>query len=134
MHGEGGACMVKGGIHGKGGHAWQRGAACMAKGGMHGEWGVCHEGGMHGEGGAYMAKEGMHGKGGMCGRGEGGGHVWQESHCSGRYASYWNAFLLCVISVISMLELMHYISSIHIASVAFMPNGSIYADNNQTKI
>ena len=31
--------MVKGDMHGKGGHAWQRGA-CMAKGG-HGWQGVC---------------------------------------------------------------------------------------------
>ena len=39
MCGEGGhawrevvACVVKGGVHGKGGHVWQRGV-CMAKGG-----------------------------------------------------------------------------------------------------
>ena len=46
---------------------------------------------------------GMYGWGGMCG----GGHVWhrgmhgggvhgrRDSHCSRRYASYWNAFLFC---------------------------------------
>ena len=40
-------------------------------------------------------------KGGMCGRGAcmaegcawGGLHGRRDSHCSGRYASYWNAFL-----------------------------------------
>ena len=46
-------------------------------------------GGMHG-GGDHAWRGGMHG----------GGHVWQrgvrsrrDGHCSGRYASYWNAFL-----------------------------------------
>ena len=59
-----------GGVHGKGGHAWQR--ACMGvTGGMHG-MGVCVAG-------ACMA-------GGVCRK--------RDGHCSGRYASYWNAFLL----------------------------------------
>ena len=33
-----GACMAKGGVHGKGGHALQRGV-CVVKGGMHGKGG-----------------------------------------------------------------------------------------------
>ena len=33
-----GACMVKGSMHGEGGHAWQ-GGMCMTKGGMCGEGG-----------------------------------------------------------------------------------------------
>ena len=77
----GGACMA-------GGHVWQ--GACMAGGvcmarecvwqgvGMAGR--LCGRGDMHGRG-AFMA-------GGMC---VGGMHVIQSM--SGRYASYWNAFL-----------------------------------------
>ena len=47
--------MAKGGMHGEGvggvGHAWQRGA-CMVKGGMCGKGGTCMvKGGMHGKGG-----------------------------------------------------------------------------------
>ena len=63
MHGEGGACMAKGGVCGKGGmcgeggHAWQKG-------------------GVHGKGGACMAKGGMHGKGGCAW--QKGGHAWYE--------------------------------------------------------
>ena len=76
--GGGGACMV-------GGHVWQ---------------------------GVRCGWQGVHGGGGIRGRGTcGGGHVWQgvcmaggcvakggmrgrrDGHCSGRYASYWNAFL-----------------------------------------
>ena len=66
---KGGACVVKGGMCGKG--------VCMAKGGMH-DKGAC----MVGEcawWGACMA-------GGVCGR--------RDGHCNGRYTSYWNAFLL----------------------------------------
>ena len=53
-------------------------------GDVHGR-GVCMAEGMHGRGaciaaGACMAGEGMHDK--------------RDGHCSGRYASYWNAFLL----------------------------------------
>ena len=54
----------QGGMHGEGGHAWQRGA-CMAKGGMHGKGEACMaKGGMHGKGGcawqrgACMVKRG----------------------------------------------------------------------------
>ena len=56
--------------------------ACMA--------GTCVVGGMHCRGvcvamGVCMAG-GMHVRGCVCGR--------RDGHCSGRYASYWNAFLL----------------------------------------
>ena len=69
-------CMVVGVIHGCGGHAWF--------------WG-----GMRGCRGACMVVGGVHG---------GGGHAWwrggascvgydEIQSMSGRYASYWNAFL-----------------------------------------
>ena len=65
MHGRG-ACVAKGGVHGKGGCAWQRGA-CIAKGRhvWQGEGGVC------GWGCAWLG--GMHGEGGVHGE---GGHAW----------------------------------------------------------
>ena len=82
-----GVCMAKGGMCGEGGRACMVKGACVAKGGMHGE------GSMRGEGGVCVAK------GGMCGK---GGHAWQRGgmcgmhgrSLRGRYASYWNAFLL----------------------------------------
>ena len=53
-----------------------RGEGGMVKAGM------CGEGGMHGRGACMTA--------GMCGR----GHTCRrDGHKSGRYASYWNAFL-----------------------------------------
>ena len=66
-----GACMAKGGMHGKGEGAWHEGCA----------W---QKGGMRGEGGAWQR-----------------GHAWYAHPPSmiygrsmrGRYASYWNAFL-----------------------------------------
>ena len=71
-----GVCMVLfGGMRGcsQGGHAWLLPGGCMvAPGGMHG----CSRGGMRG-----------------CSR---GGHAWffdEIRSMSGRYASYWNAFL-----------------------------------------
>ena len=101
-----GVCLSTGGWH-----AWW--GACMA-GGVCGRgcaWqGACVAGG-------HTWQGGMHGGGGMCGRGHawwgaciavGGGHVWQGEcawcwgmcgryyeiwSMSGRYASYWNAFL-----------------------------------------
>ena len=69
-----GACMA-GGMHGGGG--WQR--ACMA--------GACMMGCMHGRGYEWQG-------GGVRGRTDG--------HCSGRYASYWNAFLS--VSCFSVIE------------------------------
>ena len=74
---KGGTCMVKGACMAKGGHAWQRGGHAWWRRGMHGRefaWqGACVAGGC-----AWQ--------GGMCGR--------RDGHCSGRYASYWNALLL----------------------------------------
>ena len=89
VHGGGG---VPGGGACVGEHAWQ--------GDMHGRKGM-HSKGVHGRGACVY----VHG-GGMCGRGACmvGEHVWQgacvaggmhgrrDGHCSGRYASYWNAF------------------------------------------
>ena len=70
MHGRGGGACVVGGMHGRGvcmvGHA-----ACMVGGGM------C--------GGGHVRQRGVHGGGGVRGR--------RDGHYSGRYASYWNAFL-----------------------------------------
>ena len=44
-------------------------------------------GGMHGEGACVVGS--MHGRG-LCGMGV---HGRRDGHCSGQYASYWNAFL-----------------------------------------
>ena len=72
MRGEG-ACVVKGGMRAKGGHAWQRGA-CVAKVGHVWQRGACMMKGV------CMAK-------GVC-------MGYDEIRSmSGRYASYWNAFL-----------------------------------------
>ena len=111
-------CVAKEGMHGKGGHVWQRGCVCGERV-MHGRGVVCAwwRGWGHvwwGEG-SWMVKGGMHGErecawqGGLAWwRGHawhggvhstGGGHVWRghacrrDSHWSGQYASYWNAFL-----------------------------------------
>ena len=84
MHGE--ACVV-------GGHAW--GGMC---GRGHAWWGACVAGGMVG---------GMHGGVGVC---VAGGHVCHGRYhgirsMSGRYASYWNAFLFLVVLRITSLSL-----------------------------
>ena len=76
MHGRGvvydGGTCVAGGVHGEGVYV---AGVCVWQGGMdgegHGWWGACVVGGMHG--------------GGHRGR--------RDHHCSGRYASYWNAVL-----------------------------------------
>ena len=78
----GGACMVA-----PGGHVWfySRGHAWFYLGGMHGLiWGACMVlfGGMHG-----FIQGGMHGFFSFFGYNE-------IRSMSGRYASYWNAFLL----------------------------------------
>ena len=65
----GGACVIGGGMRGRG-HAWQ--GTCVAGGGGH----------------AWL--------GGRCAW-RGGMRDRRDDHCSGRYASYWNAFLLYVI-------------------------------------
>ena len=116
MHGRGacmagcvcstGACMA-GGIHGRG--------ACMAGVGcVHGR-GYMAVRGMHDRGCVWQGAWQGSMEGGVCGRGAcmAGGHAWQEGHAwqggvhgggvcgryyeirsmSGRYSSYWNAFL-----------------------------------------
>ena len=73
-----GACMVKGDMWAKGGGMRGKRGACVAKG-------ACVV-----KGGACMAKGGVHGEGvSMCG-------IQRDTEIrsmSGRYASYWNAFL-----------------------------------------
>ena len=64
-----------------GGHAWQ--------GGMRGR-GVCMVGGMHGRGHALWG----HAWQGACMVGGMRGRYYEIRSMSGRYASYWNAFLL----------------------------------------
>ena len=62
---------------------------------MRGRGGACMAGGVHSRG---DVAGGMHDIGGCVA----GGHVWlgggmhgrRDDHCSGWYASYWNAFLL----------------------------------------
>ena len=92
MHGCQGACVVVEGC------AWLPGGACMVAGGRGCAWqrGVCmvKRGACMAKGGACMVKWGVHGKGGMCSeRGVCVGYDEIRS-MSGRYASYWNAFLL----------------------------------------
>ena len=108
----GGVCawLLRGGMHGcSGGHAWLLGGACVvAPGGMHGcsrgacvvapgghawlLWGACMvaPGGVHGcsEGHAWLLR-------GACVVARGGvrGFFDEIRSMSGRYASYWNAFL-----------------------------------------
>ena len=100
-----GACMA-GGIHGRG--ACMAGGVCMAGGTW--QWGACMSGGVYGRGrgrGAWkgvcvaggLAWQGdMHGRRGMHGRGVSMAGVcvaryYEIRSMSGRYASYWNAFL-----------------------------------------
>ena len=123
MCGREGGMPGRGGVRGRGAcmhggeHAWQGGVCgggCVAGG-------VCVAGGMHGRGHAWKRRACV--VGGMCGRGvcmaagcawQGGacvavGHAWRWHVCHasppshtmrygrsmrGRYASYWNAFLL----------------------------------------
>ena len=70
-----------GGMRGGEGGAWQ--GAVRGVGGMHGGghvwWGACMVGGCVAGGGAWQR--------GMCGR------YHEIRSMSGRYASYWNAFL-----------------------------------------
>ena len=68
--------MTKGGCAWSGEHVWQ---GVYMVGGMHGGWVcvVC--------GGGSMRDRGPCMAGGMGGR--------RDGHCSGRYASYWNALL-----------------------------------------
>ena len=89
VRGRGAVCIA-------GRHAWQRGdmcdrGACMAGG--HVWW----EG--HAWQGGHVLQGGVHGRvhawqGGVCM--VGGMHGRRDDHCSGRYASYWNAFLFII--------------------------------------
>ena len=119
----------KGGMPGcSGGHAWLLWGGWLLQGGVHGcSWGVrgCSWGGacmvalggMHGcsgghawllPGGCMVALGGMHGcSGGVCGI-QRDTEIWSMS---GRYASYWNAFLfllfllfLCI-SLVFLIEI-----------------------------
>ena len=65
---------MAGGVHGGGGGH----AACMA-GDMHGG-GACMAGRLVWQGVCMVGGRGVHGR--------------RDGHCSGRYTSYWNAFLL----------------------------------------
>ena len=80
----GGGCVWQGGMYGRGG-AWQGGRAWQGhawQGGMH-SMGLCMAGGsVHGGGHAWQ--------GGVRGR------YYEIRSMSGRYASYWNAFLLFI--------------------------------------
>ena len=111
MHGKGG-----GGMYGKGEHAWQGSHAWR---GVHGRK-VCMAGGMHGRG--VCVARGIHDSGvcmarGVCGREvHGRGCTWQggmcgrrDGHCSGRYTSYYNAFLfiMIIVNAESLLQKMH---------------------------
>ena len=95
-----GVCMAKGEC------AWQ--GTCIPGGGVHGREGVHGWGGMHGKGACVAGVwQGEHvWQGASMGERCHGGHAWQlrhawhggmhgrkDSHCSGQYASYWNAFL-----------------------------------------
>ena len=71
---------MAGGLHGRGHVGGMHGRRGMAVG-MCGR-GACMAGGMHG---------GVGGGGGMHGR--------RDGHCSGWYASYWNAYLFIAINV-----------------------------------
>ena len=59
---------------------------CAWQGGMHGG-GACVAGGVHSRRGHAWQEGGMHGWGGVRGR------YYEIRSMSGRYASYWNAFL-----------------------------------------
>ena len=63
----GGSAWRSGGMHGKGGHVWWGGRAWWQRG-------------------CAWWKDRM-----LWAR----GRVWEGGYCSGRYASYWNAFLFC---------------------------------------
>ena len=80
--------MVVGGMHGCWGECVVAGGSVWLLGGMCGCQGVCMvAGGMHGCQGACMVVGGMHGCRGAC-------IGYDEIRSmSGRYESYWNAFL-----------------------------------------
>ena len=88
----GGACMPSGGV-------WL--GVCMCPGGVHGEGGCMAKGGAWWRGacmvkGACVAKGGMHGEGRACVECTPTSTRYSRS-MRGRYASYWNAFLLFLV-------------------------------------
>ena len=88
-----GACMVVGGVCGCGGCVWLLGGihGCGVGRGVHGCWGVS------------MVAEGMHGCWGVCVVVGGGCIGYNEIRSmSGRYASYWNAFLFILFSFLKV--------------------------------
>ena len=91
-----GACVVKGGMHGEGGHVWQRGA-------VHGEGGMCGKG----RGGACMAKGGMCGEGGAC-------VVCTASHCTG--AMHPTGMHSCLLAALALIIGYSIYLYIHIAN------------------
>ena len=86
----GGHAWSPGGMHGCGGHAW-------LLGGMHGYWGACVVAGGHAWlPGGVLGCCGV----GVCMVGRGACVGYNEIRSmNGRYASYWNAFLLYVVLV-----------------------------------
>ena len=86
-----GACVVVGGMHGCGGGVWLWGVhGCRGHVWLHG---VCVVAGdMCGCGGHAWLQGGVCGCGGAC---VGPDEIWSMS---GLYASYWNAFLLVMLS------------------------------------
>ena len=84
---------------------WLRGA-CVVAGGMHGyRGGVWLQGGMHGCWGHAWLRGCVHGCGGVPRRDD---EIDEIRSMSGRYASYWNAFLLVVFSVQAFLYVKFY--------------------------
>ena len=93
-------------MHGRG-HAWQAGGhawwgACVEGGTYMAGWGACVEGGHAWQAGDVHGGI-MHGVGGVCGR--------KNGNCSGRYASYWNAFLLNIFSNFGAVKFRMHVSS-----------------------
>ena len=90
-----GACVVAGGMHGCGGHAWLQGGMYGCEEVMCGCWGECMVVGGHAWlWGACMVAGGCAWLWGACV--VAGGCIGYDEirSMSGRYASYWNAFLL----------------------------------------
>ena len=90
-----GACVVAGGMHGCQGACMVAGAHAQLPGGVHGCQGVCVVAGGH----AWLPG-GMHGCQGACMVARGTCMGYDEIQSMSRqYASYWNAFLLNLLSL-----------------------------------
>ena len=140
----GGACVVAGG----GGHAWLLAGACMVAGGRHAWllvggmrgcwWGACMV-----TGGVCMVAGGVHG----CWQGAcmaaGGADIGYDEirSMSGRYASYWNAFLLLkenlhirkvssqILRSNKTITLFVLVSALNIRIVLYFSTGIVYSDS-----